>query len=60
MRTGGCRGMTHWRTDDELFDLARWELFPAPVGDVMGVMGLRHLGHHVAIRGGPHEGTGRS
>jgi regulator of RNase E activity RraA len=34
--------MNVWRTDDELFDLARRELFSAVVGDVMDTMGLRH------------------
>lgn len=30
-----------WKSDEELFDLARRELFTAVVGDVMDVMGLR-------------------
>jgi regulator of RNase E activity RraA len=34
--------MSLWHSDEELFDLARRELFPAVVGDVMDVMGLRH------------------
>lgn len=34
--------MREWSSDDELFDLARRELFTAVVGDVMDVMGLRH------------------
>ena len=31
-----------WRTDQELFALARTELFPALAGDVMDKLGLRH------------------
>jgi regulator of RNase E activity RraA len=34
--------MGHWRSDGDLFDLARRELFTAVVGDVMDVMGLHH------------------
>src|SRR5581483_147440 len=34
--------MVHWQTDDDLFALARRELFTAVVGDVMDTMGLRH------------------
>lgn len=33
--------METWGSDDELFALARRELFPAVVGDVMDAMGLR-------------------
>ncbi len=32
--------MTLWQSDDELFQLARQELFPAVVGDVMDKLGL--------------------
>ena len=32
--------MSRWRTDDELFDLARRELFTAVAGDVMDRLGL--------------------
>lgn len=34
--------MALWHTDDELFRLARAELFPAVVGDVMDKLGLLH------------------
>lgn len=34
--------MSLWQSDEELFELARRELFTAVVGDVMDVMGLRH------------------
>ncbi len=34
--------MSLWQTDDDLFDMARQELFTAVVGDVMDTMGLRH------------------
>ncbi len=34
--------MALWQTDEELFDLARNELFPAVLGDVMDKLGLRH------------------
>lgn len=34
--------MMSWQTDDDLFALARRELFTAVVGDVMDTMGLRH------------------
>ena len=34
--------MVSWQTDDDLFVLARRELFTAVVGDVMDTMGLRH------------------
>jgi regulator of RNase E activity RraA len=34
--------MSLWRTDDELFNLARRELFTAVVGDVMDKLGLLH------------------
>lgn len=34
--------MNLWTSDEELFDLARRELFTAVVGDVMDKMGLRH------------------
>jgi regulator of RNase E activity RraA len=33
--------MTHWKTDEELFELIRRELFTAVVGDVMDKMGLQ-------------------
>ena len=33
--------MSLWRSDEELFELARRELFSAVVGDVMDGMGLR-------------------
>jgi regulator of RNase E activity RraA len=33
--------MSLWHSDEELFELARRELFPAVVGDVMDVMGLQ-------------------
>src|SRR3712207_806621 len=33
--------MTSWQSDDELFALARRELFTAVVGDVMDKLGLR-------------------
>jgi hypothetical protein len=31
-----------WKSDEELFDLARKELFSAVVGDVLDKMGLYH------------------
>lgn len=31
-----------WKTDEELFEIARRELFTAVVGDVMDIMGYRH------------------
>ncbi len=34
--------MALWHTDDELFTLAKTELFPAVVGDVMDKLGLLH------------------
>ncbi|HVU22537.1 MAG TPA: RraA family protein [Opitutus sp.] len=34
--------MSHWKTDDELFALARRELFTSVVGDVMDALKLRH------------------
>ncbi len=34
--------MTLWQSDEELFALAREELFPAVVGDVMDKLGLLH------------------
>lgn len=34
--------MNLWTSDEDLFDLARRELFTAVVGDVMDKMGLRH------------------
>ncbi|MDR2980934.1 MAG: RraA family protein [Puniceicoccales bacterium] len=34
--------MSLWKTDDELFQLARQELFTAVVGDIMDKMGLLH------------------
>jgi regulator of RNase E activity RraA len=34
--------MIHWQNDAELFALARRELFPAVVGDVMDKLGLLH------------------
>ena len=52
--------MTLWQTDDELFGLARTELFPAVVGDVMDKLGLQHqflppqiqpLGHSMVVIG---------
>ena len=33
--------MAHWTSDDELWDLAKRDLFTAVVGDVMDAMGLR-------------------
>ncbi|MGH2346526.1 MAG: RraA family protein, partial [Chloroflexota bacterium] len=33
--------MSLWQSDEELFSLARRELFTAVVGDVLDVMGLR-------------------
>ncbi len=34
--------MESWKSDEELFSIARGELFPAVVGDVMDKMGLLH------------------
>ncbi len=34
--------MSHWQNDEELFALARRELFPAVVGDTMDKQGLQH------------------
>lgn len=33
--------MTHWKTDDELFALARRELYTAVVGDIMDILGFK-------------------
>jgi regulator of RNase E activity RraA len=42
--------MPPWSSDDELFAVARKELFPAVVGDVMDKMGLQHQFLPPAIR----------
>ena len=42
--------MLPWKSDDELFAIARRELFPAVVGDVMDKMGLLHQFLPPAIR----------
>jgi regulator of RNase E activity RraA len=34
--------MTEWRSDDEMFDVMKKELFTAVVGDVMDKAGLQH------------------
>lgn len=35
-------GVSLWKTDDELFDLVKNELYTAVVGDIMDKMGFRH------------------
>ena len=42
--------MSSWRSDEELFAIARRELFPAVVGDVMDKIGLLHQFLPPAIR----------
>src|SRR4051812_7489138 len=48
-RGGGSMCMT-WQSDAELFVLARRELFPAVVGEVMDTLGLRRQFLPPAIR----------